>query len=196
MATVVDHNPLIDRDRKGYSLWTYLKQAYDRAMKTYGVTEGRRPVWGMDEYLGFSIPSENRGGYALEIERICTIRPRRYNADVATLVANQWVYIGNKGEEMANAGYDPITYGLYRETGPSEEHRFRQAAYMAITRGMEKVSRGDAVVFTELDRPAYTLTPRRTLAKKAWSHMGRNTPSELMLMLEDCWGTSPPKKPG
>ena len=122
-AKLVEHNPLIDRDRKGYSLWTCLSQASDRAWKTYRLTCRQYPG-DFEQYLYLSAPSENRGGYTLQVERICTTRPRVSNADVATLMANQWVYIGNKGEEMASAGYDPITYGLYRETGCSEEHSF------------------------------------------------------------------------
>ena len=171
-AALVEHSPLFDRDRIGYSLWVHLKQCYDKAWRNYGATEGYRHIWGMSEHLYFSIPSENRGGYALEVERICTTRPRRDNADIATLMANQWLYLGNKGEEMANAGYDPITYGLYRETGPSEEHRFRQAAYMAINRGMEKVSRDDAAMFTELERPSYTLTPPKKTGQEGMGPHG------------------------
>ena len=85
------------------------------------------------------------------------------------------------------AGYDPLTYALYRETGPSDDHSLRQAAYMAITRGTEKVSRDDAVMLTELDRPAYNLTPRGKLAKKAREQMGRSVPHELLAMGNEYW---------
>ena len=46
------------------------------------------------------------------VERICTTRPPVSNREIATLMANQWVYLDRKRVQIVNAGYGKLTEGL------------------------------------------------------------------------------------
>ena len=47
------------------------------------------------------------------VERVCTNRPPNGNPELATLMANQWVYLDRKRGQLIGAGYQEITKGLF-----------------------------------------------------------------------------------
>ena len=47
------------------------------------------------------------------VERICTPRPPKESAELASLMANQWVYLDRKKSQLIGAGFGEITKGLF-----------------------------------------------------------------------------------